>query len=745
MRTFIAFLIVVLLFPVCYAGVVKSNNSLAKDIIIENSVFRLVIGSNGKALSLIHKPSGQECLQLEDDLCSDVPVFSITEYRPYNGEVHLVYPSVLTVYKADSVYRKGDDLIVSFDGNPWVATIAMKITDNYVGFTLKKLDYTEGFGDNTQHPIDEFTMLQLPVRNREYFGEWLNVIWDKDVAVNVLGTDPYAKISSEKYKGYTLLQAIAVREVKMIGAGAALIATAKDQLLDCIDHVEKDFQLPLGVSSRRNKEIDYSYLWLSKVSVKDIDEYIQIARKAGLRGIQIYWPAIFASLGHYPWRPEYPNGMADLQTIVRKIKEAGMIAGFHMQHPKASLNDLYVTPVPDHRLNLLRMFTLAEPIDERSATITVEENPEGCTLWDEKRILKIGNELIEYTGYSTERPYRFTGCKRGILGTRSSGYALGYKFGLLDMDGQDAVRFDQRSSIQQEHAERIAGIANEAGFRFFSYDGAEDVHPPWWFHVSMSQWEVHRRLIPEPLFSTGAAKSHFGWHILTCANEFDTFHPEVVKEATRKHQVAAAKYLAQDFTRVNFGWINYVAPGKETIGMQPDMYAYFCSRSVAWDCPISLKANMSAMKAHSRTPDNLETIRRWEEARINNLLTEEQKQAMRDGDQEYTLLINEKGKLEWQPYEQIPGVAAGDPNIRAFVFNRSGKTYIAYWHISGKANILLPVNAGKIRLFRTLGKKLPVEKKKEGVVIPANDIHYLETDLSRKEAIAAFQNAQIGQ
>ena len=65
---------------------------------IENPELRLILGSDAKARSLLHKPSGQECLQPESSRCTDASVFSITEYRPYNGEVHLVYPSKSTTY-----------------------------------------------------------------------------------------------------------------------------------------------------------------------------------------------------------------------------------------------------------------------------------------------------------------------------------------------------------------------------------------------------------------------------------------------------------------------------------------------------------------------------------------------------------------------------------------------------------------------------------------------------------------------
>ena len=365
-------------------------------IVIENQELRLAIGRDGKARSLLHKPSGQECLQPEAERCTRASAFSITEYRPYNGDVHLVYPSKETTFEADSVRRVGDDLIVGFERSKWFATIGIRATEAYLGFTLKKVEFAKGYSMNDiAVPMDEVAILKLPVRNRKYFGDWLNVMWDNDVAVNVLATDPFPKIDATKYRNYALLQATAVREVKLTGVGAALITTSKDKLLDRIDRLERDFDLPLGVKSRRNEEIRHSYLWLSRVSPKDIDEYIAIARKGGFRGIQIYWPAMFKSLGHYPWRDDYPGGMADLQTITRKIRDAGMIAGFHIQHPKTSLNDPYVSPVPDHRLNLLRTFTLTAPLDEKAPTITVEESPEGCDLMtavmhDKGQILKIG-------------------------------------------------------------------------------------------------------------------------------------------------------------------------------------------------------------------------------------------------------------------------------------------------------------------------------------------------------------------
>ena len=58
-------------------------------IIIENAEFRLSIGKDARVMSLLHKPTGQECLQkgIHSPLCS------LTQYRPYENELQLKFPA----------------------------------------------------------------------------------------------------------------------------------------------------------------------------------------------------------------------------------------------------------------------------------------------------------------------------------------------------------------------------------------------------------------------------------------------------------------------------------------------------------------------------------------------------------------------------------------------------------------------------------------------------------------------------
>jgi hypothetical protein len=73
-------------------------------IVIENAEMRLLIGQNAQALSLVHKASGQECLAAN----AEVPMFTVTQYRPYDNELQLAYPAKVTQFPGQSVRREGD-------------------------------------------------------------------------------------------------------------------------------------------------------------------------------------------------------------------------------------------------------------------------------------------------------------------------------------------------------------------------------------------------------------------------------------------------------------------------------------------------------------------------------------------------------------------------------------------------------------------------------------------------------------
>ena len=544
------------------------------NVIFENDIFKLILTPDCIAQSLTLKSNGEECIFASEKQ----PFFSLTEERPYNNEIKLAYPTKRTTFEANRVRQDGQKLIVGFELLDFEAIVDVKIASRYIVFTLTDfLVKPDSFGLGVMPmlpPVSEFRLVQLPISTRERFGEWLNVMWDDKVAVNVISTCPYARIASEKRRDHRILFGETMRDIKLKNAGVALIVSSPDELLDAIKLLEEDFDLPRGVDSRRSDLINRSYYWANNVTPKTVDEHIKYALKGGFKLMSLYYKSIlacesgFLSCGEYDvYREEYPNGKADLVEMLNKIKAAGIIPGVHILHSHIGLRSKYLTPIADHRINLASRFTLSRSASAEDTTLYVEENPEWAPTYEKARVLRFMGELIQYESYTTEPPYCFTGCKRGFNDTYPRNIEMGTIGGVLDVSefGGTSTYVDQRTDLQDEIADAFAELY-DAGFEFVYFDGSEGTNPPFDINVGLAQWRMYKKLKKKPLFCEGAAKSNFSWHMLSGGNAFDVFAPHNFKEMIVKHPFKEALHMANSFTRVNFGWWEYQD------GQRPDIF-----------------------------------------------------------------------------------------------------------------------------------------------------------------------------
>lgn len=740
---------------------------MACNIVLENAHFTLTLGEDAVVTGLFCKDTGEECI------CSgqEMALFSVTQERPFNNEIKLAHPNKRTVFQANRVRREEDRLVVGFEIIPYEAVIRVDIAPDYIGFRLEKFivlpDHYNYLVMDTPAAV-EFRLLQLAVKNRERFGEWLNVSFDEKTAVNVLGGSPYTKIEAERRPGCRVMTADAVEHIGMQRSIAVLIACATDSLMDCIGAMENAYGLPHGAESRHSEWIDRSYFWVHDINPTNVDEYIRYAKQAGMRMMLIYEPSIFrryketdtqeermasgySLLGDYDYRPEYPNGREDLVNMLKKITDAGILPGIHFLQTFIGVRSRYVTPVADPRLNKKRLFMLAKPLGKEDTEIYVEQDPTGAPMHDRCRVLQFGGEMISYKGYTTERPYRFTGCTRGWFKTNAAEHPFGEIGGVSDICefGATSIYMDQNTSLPEEIADKLADIY-DAGFRFVYFDGSEGTNTPHAFHVPYAQYRVYSRLKNVPLFTEGAAKAHFSWHHLSGGNAFDTFEPEVFKQNLARFPAEEAPRMRNDFTRLNFGWWIYRVPAaigtqgtSSPLGTQPDIYEYGTSIAAAWDCPTGIYSELEAFRAHPRTADNLEVLRRWENVRASGWLTEERKQILRDTSKEHILLIDENGGFELQEYRQIPDAANGDRTLRAFVMERKGAHYVVFWHTEGEGMLKLPVKAADVTVTDELGSAPYVLKEADGcAVLPVSSRRYLRTELADGEITEAFRKAE---
>lgn len=713
-------------------------------IILENEIFQLILSAAGKAESLILKETGKQCLYEEK-----LPFFTLTEERPFNNEIRLAHPTKQTTFDADRVRMEDGKLIVGFALIDFEAVIRVDIAPRYMVFTLEDfIVKPDSFGigvEPIEPPVYELRLVQLPVLPFEKFGEWLNVLWDDTVAVNVLSACPYVKVGASERSGHRIVFGEVLRDVKLKNAGVALIVAKPEELLDSIEALENDFDLPRGVASRRSPQINRSYYDAGGIDPTNVDEHIALAKKGGFRCMMVYYSSIFPEPSEFSrngiyddFRPEYENGYEDLVKMLDKIKAAGIIPGLHILHTHIGMHTKYLTPVADHRLNLTRHFTLAKPLTKEDTTIYVEECPEGVPVYEKLRVLKFMGELIQYESFTTERPYCFTGCKRGFNDTVVRDHELGTIGGILDVSEFLALSayIDQRNSLQDEIAEQIAKIY-DAGFEYIYFDGSEGVNAPFDINVGLAQWRVYRKLGKEPLFCEGAAKSNFSWHMLSGGNAFDVWKPETFKDMIAEHPFKEAERMRHDFTRVNFGW------WRPDLGQRPDIMEYGTALAAAWDCPGALLGQPDMMQKLPRMDDILETLRRWEDARACGFVTDEVKAELRKTDIEHTLLIDETGSLELAVWEQLEGAAGGDAAVTAFLFTRKGKTCAALWNNAGSGRLSLSLE-GDISYVDDLGgEEIAVERTAADLILPLDKKRYLICGLPKEKLAEAIQKAKL--
>lgn len=713
------------------------------DIIIENRQFRLVIGEDCIAKSLIHKATGEECLQL-DELVS---FFTLTQDRPFNNEIKLAFCNKRTTFEGNSLRQEGNKLIVGFDKVLFEAVVEVKITDSYASFCL--VDYIippEAFRRlcMTPPPVSEFRLINLHLKKRTNFGQWLNVMWDDAVAVNVLATSPYEKIDSEKRPQSRILTADAVRGIKVKGCCAALIVTSPQELLDHIDVLECDYDMPHGARSRKSEFINASSYWVSDLNPDTVDTHIAICKQAGLKLMLIYYKSLFVEEAHYWNCGDYDlrecfGGLEGLKKVIGKIRDAGIIPGFHFLHSHIGINSRYVSPVADPRLNHTMHLALSKALGKEDTTVYVDREPWSAPMHPKCRVLQFGGELISYESFSAEPPYRFEGCKRGYYNTIATEHPYGTIGGILDISefgSGSSVYIDQHTDLQDEVARKLAEVYN-CGFEFVYYDGSEGVNTPYEFHVPYAQYRVYKLLNKEPLFCEGAAKAHFGWHMLSGGNAFDMDSKALVptedklKPMIAKYPLKQAPHTAKDFTRLNFGWWDYFADN------QPDSFEYGTSHAAAWNCPIIMKGNLPNIAQNARKKDVLETIKLWETARSTHFLSEEHKIAIRDENKEFHLFQTKSG-LALREYHEVQTT----PQLRAFVFAHDGEAAAVIWHRTGNGELQIPLgeNAYDYRdgYDGTLLNKKAVAT---GTVIVLENRCYLRTKLSTEQLTEALEQA----
>ena len=208
-----------------------------------------------------------------------------------------------------------------------------------------------------------------------------------------------------------------------------------------------------------------------------VDAWIDLALRGGFGLVHLgcWWK----SLGHYETSKYFfPGGFEEMRRTAEAIRAAGLRVGMHTLTGCISTGDPWIKSEQVAQLQSVRSYTLAKDFEPDDAELVVEERPADdhdtvFTYLGRGNALRIGREIVQYTGVRRDKPYAFTGVTRGAFGTPKSGtVSTGAKADYL-LQRYLAFYPDPNSPLADDLANALASVFNGCGMDEIYFDGAE--------------------------------------------------------------------------------------------------------------------------------------------------------------------------------------------------------------------------------------------------------------------------------
>ncbi len=401
-----------------------------------------------------------------------------------------------------------------------------------------------------------------------------------------------------------------------------------------------------------------------------VDDAVDVVLRAGLR--YLYHPEPFETWGHFHLNQDFPNGWEGLRETVARAESRGVRVGVHTLSNFITTDDPYVTPVPDPRLARVGTTRLTRSIDPGDEEVGIEDpgffNQFGNNTL---RAAVVGSEILQYTSVSDEAPWRLLGVERGAFGTLPGVHQAGVEIGKLADHGYRVFLTDVSLTI--EMATTLARLFNQTGLRQISFDGLEGNRSTGMGNYGeilfTSTWyDALSEDIRNHYIADASRTSHYFWHIYSRMNWGEPWYAGF-RESQTEYRLKNQAYFRRNMMPGMLGWFR----------MQPETSVedieWMLARSAAFDAGYAFVTSFEALEENGRTGENLELMGRWEEARMTDSFTEEQKRRMESIGNEFHL---EEAGIEgwtlWQIHPLVfrfgnPERQPGEPSQSTYTFN----------------------------------------------------------------------------
>ena len=470
------------------------------------------------------------------------------------------------------------------------------------------------------------------------------------------------------------LRALAYTAHGLTGARAALVGCPAKRLTAVLKELIRQEGQPLstlgGPWALTAPENRVPYLF-ALPSEKNVDAWIDLARRGGIGIIHLCgWEQ---SLGSYEPRADlYPHGLAGLKQVADKIHAAGLKVGMHTLTGCVAPNDPFATPVPDRRLAKRATYTLTEALAATGDTLTVAEPLRDLdVIWSyasRGNVVQVDDELIMFSGFTTEPPYRLTGCKRGAFGTKAAAHAQGASAGHLHAY-YGAFYPDPDSSLVDEVAGCIAKVANAGQFDFLYMDGSEGM-PQSWYGIGKMRTAIFRK-IDHPIRIEASEWGHHAWPFHSCVGAWD--YPNWgLKRFIDLHCRQNEEYRDSRLMPGQLGWWCINGPGADSDAELPEEVEYLCARTLAFGLGVSYQGIDPGRAANGQQDEYLPLMGQYERLRQGGYFPESVRARLREPGAEFRLRQAADGSWRLWPtdYQSHKVTAAADGSSAWTLSNR---------------------------------------------------------------------------
>ncbi len=434
----------------------------------------------------------------------------------------------------------------------------------------------------------------------------------------------------------------------IIGSKIAIFGSTVEEALEHIGKIEVEEGLPHpqlnGLWAKLSKEAASAYL-IYDFSEENIDLAIEYTRNAGLN--YLYHSDPFKNWGHFELKEKYfPNGWDGLKACVEKAERAGIHVGVHTLSNFITTNDPYVTPVPDPRLGMVGYTFLDEAINAEQTDIPII-SPEFFDQFRNNHLktVMIGSELIRYGSVSSEAPWKLLDCERGAWDTKKSVHKKDSQVSKLADHAYKVFLSNPELSI--EIAQKLSDLYNHTGLRQISFDGLEGNRSTgmgnygeilftttWWDHLSDD--------IRSHLITDASRTTHYFWHIYSRMNWGEPWYAGF-RESQTEYRLKNQAYFQRNMMPAMLGWFSM--RNNTTI----EDIEWMLARSAAFDAGYAFVVRDEALLSNGQLDAIFQRIGDWERVRMSGVLTESQKEKMKDINNEFQLEIT--GENTWNLYQ----------------------------------------------------------------------------------------------